>query len=151
MTETLSEPLWVLLNMKHCNFCYRGWCAKLFSCLTQLKVMLGWVALWLSWGFDNFFMNNYEMNYRLAVVGCTCNMIMKREGRLGRRGQFKLMFKILMFTVLAAISILWKSWISSEAFRFISRSIPVKNYFFLRGTFLVALLLLAYSHSYCYK
>ena len=31
-----------------------GWCAKSFSCLTQLKVMLGWVELWLSWGFDNF-------------------------------------------------------------------------------------------------
>ena len=27
--------------------------AKSFSCLTQLKVMLGCVELWLSWGFDN--------------------------------------------------------------------------------------------------
>ena len=27
-----------------------GWYAKSFSCLTQLKVMLGWVELWLSWG-----------------------------------------------------------------------------------------------------
>ena len=26
--------------------------AKSFSCLTQLKVMLGWVELWLSLGFD---------------------------------------------------------------------------------------------------
>ena len=33
-----------------------GWYAKSFSCLclTQLKVMSGWVELWLSWGFDNF-------------------------------------------------------------------------------------------------
>ena len=30
-----------------------GWFAKSFSCLTQLKVMLGWVELWLSWGFNN--------------------------------------------------------------------------------------------------
>ena len=34
-----------------------GWCAKSFSCLTQLKVMLGWVELWLSWGFDNIGFN----------------------------------------------------------------------------------------------
>ena len=27
--------------------------ANSFSCLTQLKVMLGWVELLLSWGFDN--------------------------------------------------------------------------------------------------
>ena len=31
----------------------RWWGAKSFSCLTQLKVMLGLVELWLSWGFDN--------------------------------------------------------------------------------------------------
>ena len=30
-----------------------GYYAKSFSCLTQLKVMLGWIVLWLSWGFDN--------------------------------------------------------------------------------------------------
>ena len=30
-----------------------GGYAKSFSCLTQLKVMLGWVDLWFGWGFDN--------------------------------------------------------------------------------------------------
>ena len=38
-----------------------GWYAKSFSCLTQLKVMLGWVELWLSWGFDNcIFFNDFK-------------------------------------------------------------------------------------------
>ena len=30
-----------------------GWILASNSCLTQLKVILGWVELWLSWGFDN--------------------------------------------------------------------------------------------------
>ena len=38
------------------SFCggWWWWCAKSFLCLTQLKVMLGWIELWLSWGFDNY-------------------------------------------------------------------------------------------------
>ena len=38
-----------------------GWCAKSFSCLTQLEVMLGWVELWLTWGFDNFISKNFTI------------------------------------------------------------------------------------------
>ena len=41
---------WDIANIE---FVWVGGYAKSFSCLTQLKVMLGWVELWLSWGFDN--------------------------------------------------------------------------------------------------
>ena len=41
-----------------------GGCAKSFSCLTQLKVMLGWVELWLSWGFDNIW---FDIGFKFWV------------------------------------------------------------------------------------
>ena len=57
-----------------------GWYAKSFSCLTQLKVKLGWVELWLSWGFDNDdndnenndndnnFYNNNDYNDKITII-----------------------------------------------------------------------------------
>ena len=48
-------------------------CAMSFSCLTQLKVMLGLVELGLSWGFDNF-SNSVKItdlvNYDLVLILC---------------------------------------------------------------------------------
>ena len=44
---------WDIGNIEFMWVGWGGWYAKSFSCLTQLKIMLGWVVLWLSWGFDN--------------------------------------------------------------------------------------------------
>ena len=44
-----------------------GWFAKSFSCLTQLKVMLGWVELWLSWGFDKKFIIVFYKTFHVAL------------------------------------------------------------------------------------
>ena len=41
---------------------------KSFSCLTQLKVMLGWVELWLSWGFDNLLKRRLVYTVRQAKM-----------------------------------------------------------------------------------
>ena len=45
-----------------------GWFAKSFSCLTQLKVMLGWVELWLSWGFDNLHSRTLSRKHELILA-----------------------------------------------------------------------------------
>ena len=50
-----------------------GWCAKSFSCLTQLKVMLGWVELWLSWGFDNLTTRQREPQGDFGEIGMYWN------------------------------------------------------------------------------
>ena len=45
-------------------------CAKSFSCLTQLKVMLcsGWVELWLSWGFDKIPFPNHRQIFNFRLI-----------------------------------------------------------------------------------
>ena len=41
--------------------------AKSSSCLTQLKVMLGWVELWLSWVFDKKFIIVFYKTFHVAL------------------------------------------------------------------------------------
>ena len=43
------------------------WYAKSFSCLTQLKVMLGWVELWLSLGFDKKLIIVFYKTFHVAL------------------------------------------------------------------------------------
>ena len=54
---------WIIGTMeeKHLKHCLTACC-----CLTQLKVMLGWVELWLSWGFDNI-----RQTLRKAALSCS--------------------------------------------------------------------------------
>ena len=48
-----SKIILVKISWDIANIEFLWWGGGSFSCLTQPKVMLGWVELWLSLGFDN--------------------------------------------------------------------------------------------------